>query len=89
VPFFWSDQYAHRIQFLGRASADDEVRVVAGSPDERRFLALYLRAGRLHGVLGLDVPRLVMPYRKLLEARASADEALAHAAAAPPLPPAS
>ena len=31
VPFFWSDQYDHRIQFLGRGHADDEVRVVAGS----------------------------------------------------------
>ena len=30
VPFFWSEQYDRRIQFLGRAGADDEVRVVAG-----------------------------------------------------------
>jgi NADPH-dependent 2,4-dienoyl-CoA reductase/sulfur reductase-like enzyme len=82
VPFFWSDQYDHRVQFLGRAGPDDEVRVVAGSVEDRKFLALYLRAGRLRGALGLNVPRLVMPYRKLLEGRATADEALEHASAA-------
>ena len=34
VPFFWSDQVPHRIQFLGRSSGDepgDEVRVVHGA----------------------------------------------------------
>jgi NADPH-dependent 2,4-dienoyl-CoA reductase/sulfur reductase-like enzyme len=82
VPFFWSDQYDHRIQFLGRCGPDDEVVVVAGSPDERKFLALYGRAERLRGVLGLDVPRLVMPYRKLLLAAASMEDAIRHAQAA-------
>lgn len=77
VPFFWSDQYDRRIQFLGRASADDEVRVVDGSPDERRFLALFGRDGRLRGALGLNAPKLVMPYRKLLAERISWDDALA------------
>ncbi len=80
VPFFWSDQYDRRIQFLGRAAAEDEVRIVSGSVEERRFLALYGREGRLRGALGLNVPKLVMPYRRLLAARASWDEALAHAA---------
>jgi NADPH-dependent 2,4-dienoyl-CoA reductase/sulfur reductase-like enzyme len=82
VPFFWSDQYDHRVQFLGRAGADDEVVVAAGSTSQRRFLALYGREGRLRGALGLDVPRLVMPYRRLLLAGASMDEALRLAGAA-------
>jgi NADPH-dependent 2,4-dienoyl-CoA reductase/sulfur reductase-like enzyme len=82
VPFFWSDQYDHRVQFLGRAGAHDDVVIAAGSPSQRRFLALYGRNGRLRGALGLDVPRLVMPYRRLLLAGASIDEALALASAA-------
>ena len=41
VPFFWSDQFEHRIQFLGHAMPGDEVRVVAGSIEEGKFLALY------------------------------------------------
>ena len=80
VPFFWSDQYDARIQFLGRASDTDDVRVVHGSVEEGRFVALYEAAGRLHGVLGVSLPRLTMPYRKLLAAAATWDEALAHAA---------
>jgi hypothetical protein len=89
VPFFWSDQYDHRIQFLGRAGridggvdsgVDSGVRVVIGSVDERSFVALYGSAGRLRGVLGLNRPRQTMPYRRLLEERASLDDALAFAA---------
>ena len=75
MPFFWSDQARHRIQFLGRSATDDDgdvVEVVVGRPDEHRFLALYGRRGRLWGALGVNVPRLVMPYAKLLDERARA-----------------
>jgi NADPH-dependent 2,4-dienoyl-CoA reductase/sulfur reductase-like enzyme len=82
VPFFWSDQYGARIQFLGRARETDDVEVVHGSVDERSFVALYGRAGRLRAVLGLNLPKLVMPYRKLLGSRVSWDDALAQARAA-------
>ena len=41
VPFFWSDQYDRRIQFLGRAGPDDDAMVVIGSVEERSFLTLY------------------------------------------------
>ena len=66
VPFFWSEQYDRRIQFLGKAGPDDEVVMVAGSVAERQFAALYGRAGRLTGVLGVNMPRSVMPFRKHL-----------------------
>ncbi len=76
LPFFWSDQFEHRIQFLGRSAADDEVRVVAGSVADGKFLALFGRDGRLHGALGVNAPRWVMPTRKLFFERASWQEAL-------------
>ena len=41
------------------------------------MLALFGRRGRLWGVLGVNVPRLVMPYNKLLETAVSWDDALA------------
>ena len=77
VPFFWSDQAKHRIQFIGRSATgdDDTVRVMVGSPDEQRFLALYGRRGRLWGALGVNAVRLVMPYRALLADAASWDDA--------------
>ncbi len=77
LPFFWSDQFDHRIQFLGRAALDDEVRVVAGSVADAKFLALFGRDGRLHGALGVNAPRWVMPTRKLFLERASWEAALA------------
>ncbi len=79
VPFFWSEQYDRRIQFLGRAGTDDEVRVVAGSVEDRQFAALYGRAGRLRGVLGVNMPKVVMPFRKLLQERISWQDAITHA----------
>ena len=78
VPFFWSDQFTSRIQFLGRSTDAEEVRVVAGSVDEGKFAAAYMRAGRLVGVLGVSMPKVVMPSRKLLEVHTSWEAALEH-----------
>jgi NADPH-dependent 2,4-dienoyl-CoA reductase/sulfur reductase-like enzyme len=64
VPWFWSDQYDRKIQLAGRSGPGDEVKVVDGSIDERRFVALYGRAGRLVGVLGFNRPAMVMKYRR-------------------------
>ena len=80
VPFFWSEQYDRRIQFLGHVASDDGVEVVAGSVDARRFVALYGRGGRLRGVLGLNMPRMVMPFRAHLQNRIGWNDALAIAA---------
>ncbi len=79
VPFFWSDQYDARIQFVGRASPDDDIRLVHGSIEDRKLVALYGRGGRFRGAFGLNQPRLVMPFRKLLLAQASFEEAITFA----------
>ncbi len=79
VPFFWSDQFDRRIQFVGRAHGDDQVHVFAGDVDGF-FAALYGHGGRLRGVLGVSMPKKVMPFRALIAAKASWDDALAHAA---------
>jgi NADPH-dependent 2,4-dienoyl-CoA reductase/sulfur reductase-like enzyme len=78
VPYFWSDQYDVKIQVIGHPSPDDEVVVVDGSVAERRFVALYGRAGRFTAALGFSRPRQLMGYRPLLESGASFDDALAH-----------
>ncbi len=77
VPFFWSDQGRHRIQFLGRAATDpdDRVEVVVGDPESDRFLALYGRRDRVWGALGVNCPRWVMPYKALLDRAATWDDA--------------
>jgi 3-phenylpropionate/trans-cinnamate dioxygenase ferredoxin reductase subunit len=77
VPWFWSDQYDRKIQLAGRSGANDDVQIVDGSIEEHRFVALYGRAGRVVGVLGMNRPRLVMEYRQLIADGASWKEALA------------
>lgn len=78
VPFFWSDQYDARIQFLGRALPGADVDVVAGEMGSDKWCAIYSMRGRLTGVLGVSMPKLVMPARALLVTRASREDALAH-----------
>ena len=76
VPFVWSDQYDRKIQTVGVVSADADVHVAHGTFDDRQFVALFGRAGRLVGALGFNRPRLVMQYRRIIAERGSWDDAL-------------
>ncbi|WP_399095188.1 NAD(P)/FAD-dependent oxidoreductase [Streptomyces sp. BBFR2] len=62
VPYFWSEQYGVRLQFAGRRAPGDLPRVVAGSPADRSFLAVYERNGRPTAALALNLPR---PFARL------------------------
>jgi NADPH-dependent 2,4-dienoyl-CoA reductase/sulfur reductase-like enzyme len=77
VPYFWSDQYKTKIQFVGHAHHSDDVRIVDGSVEDRKFLALYEHAGRVVGALGFSRPKLVLQCRRLIAERVSMDDALA------------
>ncbi|MFJ1765438.1 NAD(P)/FAD-dependent oxidoreductase [Amycolatopsis sp. NPDC088138] len=68
VPYFWSDWYGHRIQFVGTPHAD-EVLVQGGT-------TLYRRADRVVGALTVDRPREIMKHRRRIAARAPWSEAL-------------
>ncbi|MFN5604039.1 MAG: NAD(P)/FAD-dependent oxidoreductase [Actinomycetes bacterium] len=76
VPFFWSDQFTARIQFVGRAEGGENATIVVGSPEERQFVALYEREGRLVAALGVSRPRQLMPFRKLIGERATMEQAM-------------
>jgi 3-phenylpropionate/trans-cinnamate dioxygenase ferredoxin reductase subunit len=76
VPWFWTDQYQRRIQLAGLGAGADEMVVVDGSLEERRFAAIYRRGGRIAGVLAMNRPRQVVVYRALIERQAPWDEAL-------------
>ena len=60
VPFVWSDQYDLKIQAAGHIRPDDEMYVCHGSLEERRFVAIFGRAGRLTGALALNRVRALM-----------------------------
>ncbi|MER6736955.1 NAD(P)/FAD-dependent oxidoreductase [Streptomyces puniciscabiei] len=70
-PYFWSDQYGVKIQFVGHAAGADSVTVEEGSTDDRSFLAVYRRAGRPVAVLGMNQPRLFTRWRKQFASAAS------------------
>lgn len=76
VPYFWSDQYDRKIQFIGRARPHDEMVIVDGSLADRRLTALYRHGDRVVACLTVNQPRALINYRKLLAARASWDAAL-------------
>ena len=77
VPWFWSDQYGLKLQLVGTPVAHDEVRIVFGSAEEEKFVALYRRGDRLTAALGLAATGKLLRYRKMLEQNPSWDEALA------------
>jgi NADPH-dependent 2,4-dienoyl-CoA reductase/sulfur reductase-like enzyme len=79
VPYFWSDWYGKRIQFVGIAADADEIVTVAGDVDGDTFITLYRRGDRLMGALALEARSQIMKYRALLARRASWDEAMAFA----------
>ena len=81
VPFVWSDQYDRKIQSVGHFRGDDEMEVVHGSLEERRFVAVFGRDGRLVGALGFSMPAKVMQYRKMIAERATFADALERARA--------
>ncbi|MGW6458876.1 NAD(P)/FAD-dependent oxidoreductase, partial [Streptomyces sp. NPDC055078] len=65
VPYFWSDWYDTRIQFVGAVAAD-EVRVAGGDPADGRFVALYRDGDRLAGALTMNGQTEIMKYRRLI-----------------------
>jgi NADPH-dependent 2,4-dienoyl-CoA reductase/sulfur reductase-like enzyme len=81
VPYFWSDQYDRRIQFIGGGPPHDEIVIVDGSLADRRLTALYRRGDRLAACLALNQPRSLIKYRKLLAAGESWNAALSGPAA--------
>ena len=68
VPYFWSDQYETKIQFVGRPGPD--VKVVDGSLDDDRFVIAYGSEGRIVGALAFSRPARLMAYRSLIAAGA-------------------
>jgi NADPH-dependent 2,4-dienoyl-CoA reductase/sulfur reductase-like enzyme len=66
VPYFWSDQYGTKIQFVGRTEPDDQVQIVEGSVEERKFVAAFGRDGRTVAALSFNRPPRIMKYRAML-----------------------
>jgi NADPH-dependent 2,4-dienoyl-CoA reductase/sulfur reductase-like enzyme len=88
VPYFWSDWYGSRIQFVGVPECD-EVLLVDGDVDGRvdgrvappvvgdvRWTALYRQGDRIVGALTVNGQTVIMKYRRMIAQKASWGEAL-------------
>jgi NADPH-dependent 2,4-dienoyl-CoA reductase/sulfur reductase-like enzyme len=78
VPWFWTDQYDRKLQLAGRVAPGDEVAIIEGSLDERRFVAAFRRGDRCVGVLGVNRPRHVVQIRMKMNEPLAWSDALAH-----------
>ncbi len=74
VLYFWSDQYTHALQYLGRR-AGGELEVRRGSIEARDFTAFYLREGIPVAALCMNRPRDSMAARRMIAAGMPLDPA--------------
>jgi NADPH-dependent 2,4-dienoyl-CoA reductase/sulfur reductase-like enzyme len=72
VPYFWSNQYDTRIQFVGIGG--NFHRVTEGSLDEPRFVATFELDGRLVGAACVNAPARLSRYRRLITEGIGVDE---------------
>jgi 3-phenylpropionate/trans-cinnamate dioxygenase ferredoxin reductase subunit len=77
VPWVWSDQLGHKVQVVGSTADFDEVCVTHGSLRELEFVALYRRGDQLTAALGMNQPKLITRYRRLLASPVSWAKAVA------------
>ncbi|MFH9419458.1 NAD(P)/FAD-dependent oxidoreductase [Streptomyces sp. NPDC017529] len=76
VPYFWSDQYALKIQAYGVLTGADRTAATVVDREARKAVALYGHGGQATGVLAIGLPpRQVRGLRALIATPAPWDEA--------------
>ena len=68
VPWFWSDQYDHKLQIVGFSGKHQEV-VKRGSEERKAFLLFYLKNKELIAVDAVNSPKEFLDCKKLVANR--------------------
>ena len=68
VPWFWSDQYHHKLLIVGLSQGHDQV-VLRGDPATHSFSCAYMRGGELIAIDTVNSAKDQMAARKLVAAR--------------------
>src|SRR5215469_8685874 len=76
VPVFWSAQFGTNIKSVGVPTTADEMVVAQGSEEDRRFVAVYGREGRVVAAVSFDQAKWLGFYRGLIESSAPFPPAL-------------
>jgi NADPH-dependent 2,4-dienoyl-CoA reductase/sulfur reductase-like enzyme len=66
VPYFWSDQFGRKLQFVGTCGDGDVFQIVDGSVDEGRWVAAYGRGGTTVAALCVGWPARLAPWQGLV-----------------------
>jgi 3-phenylpropionate/trans-cinnamate dioxygenase ferredoxin reductase subunit len=74
VPWFWSDQYEHNLQYAGFHTEWDEL-VVRGSMEERNFVAFYRKDRRVLAAVAINRGRDLRRSMPLIKAQEPVDAA--------------
>jgi 3-phenylpropionate/trans-cinnamate dioxygenase ferredoxin reductase subunit len=72
VPWFWSDQYHHKLLIVGLSQGHDRM-VLRGDPRQNAFSCCYLKDGELIAIDTVNQARDQMAARKLIAAHAKLD----------------
>lgn len=67
LPNFWSTQGDMVVKSVGLTDGAEAVAIVQGDPADRRFLAVYGRAGRCVAAVSVDSARWLPAYARLVE----------------------
>lgn len=65
IPYFWSDQYDIKIQYLGHAMEWDET-VIRGNVNDKKFTVFYMKDQKIVSALFFNDPKNVLPTRKFI-----------------------
>jgi 3-phenylpropionate/trans-cinnamate dioxygenase ferredoxin reductase component len=74
IPWFWSDQYEHNLQYAGFHTEWDEL-VVRGSMEERNFVAFYRKDRRVLAAVAVNRGRDLRRSMPLIKAQEPVDAA--------------
>ena len=66
IPWFWSDQYDHKLQIVGLSGDHDEV-LMRGSQEESKFMLFYLKEEEIVAIDAVNNPKEFLICRKLVE----------------------
>lgn len=70
VPSFWSSQFGLNIKSVGVPAFSDQVVIAQGSPEARRFVAVYGYRGRITAAVSVNRAKYLEYYERMIETAA-------------------
>src|SRR5205085_5640426 len=72
IPWFWSDQYEHNLQYTGFHTEWDDL-VIRGRLEDRDFVAFFVKEGRVQAVLSMNQGSVMAEAAGLIRSGAAVD----------------